>query len=1111
MGMASLEAALEYNAFISYSHAVDGKLAPALQSAVCRFALPWYRRAVIHIFCDRTDLSISPGLWSSIERALEQCAHFILLASPKAAASKWVRREIAFWLTQRSPDTLLIVLTEGGIAWDDIAKDFDWQNTDALPDSLAKIFGEEPLYLDLRSVSRDQHLTQDNTIFRDGVATLAALLRGRSKDELIGEDVLVRRRARRVAWSVGISLFVLTILLALSRQQLGQSLARSEREARIATAERLAAQSSGLLADYPQRALLLAVQGVHATDPDHVWRPTAHQALLNALNNCTGYGLGGHDSPVSALTISPDSHWLATASDTSIRLWDLAAEKPLAGPSLPIGEHLPWWTLTVSPDSRWLLAAAIRPVLWNLTDVDPRLTARELQIGGTRLLAVTFSPDGRWLAATIADGTTRVWDVTAGSHPVVLHDHKEGTEIVKITPDGKWLVTAGAESTHMWSFPPNDSATPPIILQQGRHCHMVLVSADSRWLAQQTLSGGVEVWDLRAPEIQRMGVILAEGTGSLAESFMMSPDGRWLAAKNSGEPARVWDLMADVPGGRSFRLNNSREKLLAITSQALFTIDSGGTLRVSRLTDKQPWESPKVLPLSIGDVQSSVVSPDNNWLLLTGARTSLLLRNHTERAWRLRGYEGGVVGAAFSPDGRWLAVAGHDRATRLWPLDPDGPPRPCSTALKAAGDITRIAISSDGRWLVGSGRNSDGVPTTHLWSLAPGQHELRGVELPTDAEETTAVAFSPDNRWLVIGGQNGSSRIWDVRGEEATNWLVLHGSGIGHVKYILFSKDSHWLAESFALGTVAGLWETADFDFGDADKLKAPAGFLPHHALITSMAISTDSRWLATGDSGGTARLWPIKGGRLQEEAVLSFNDHRRIDQIYISPRNRWLVAAGTQVVPKCTHGDDECGPYTSPVVSEGSIKLWDLTVSARRHQAVELSVNLFIDGLLITPNDRWLLTYGSTGGHAKLMTVGEKLSAQGILPGKTELQAFDLYAPEIAASKVLLGRYDGMISCTGMSSDGHWLAAGSLDGSVRIWDLLSSDIPGSVVELGSHSGSVYSLAFTPDGKHLATGGADGKVVLWSIEHDALLECARQAVGRNLDADEWRQYFADTR
>lgn len=36
--------AMAYDAFISYSHAADGRLAPAVQAALPRLAKPWYRR-----------------------------------------------------------------------------------------------------------------------------------------------------------------------------------------------------------------------------------------------------------------------------------------------------------------------------------------------------------------------------------------------------------------------------------------------------------------------------------------------------------------------------------------------------------------------------------------------------------------------------------------------------------------------------------------------------------------------------------------------------------------------------------------------------------------------------------------------------------------------------------------------------------------------------------------------------------------------------------------------------------------------------------------------------------------------------------------------------------
>src|ERR1700686_361087 len=91
-------AATPYDAFISYSHAKDKALAAALQSAMQRLGKPWYRRRALRLFRDDTSLSASPHLWPSIEKALGQSRFLILMASPEAAASRWVNQELAWWL-----------------------------------------------------------------------------------------------------------------------------------------------------------------------------------------------------------------------------------------------------------------------------------------------------------------------------------------------------------------------------------------------------------------------------------------------------------------------------------------------------------------------------------------------------------------------------------------------------------------------------------------------------------------------------------------------------------------------------------------------------------------------------------------------------------------------------------------------------------------------------------------------------------------------------------------------------------------------------------------------------------------------------------------------------
>ena len=104
----------DYNAFISYSHAADEQLAQALQTALQRFAKPWIRRRALRVFRDDTGLSVNAALWPSIQSALDGSQYFILLASPEAARSEWVNKEVARWLELGRGSRLLPAVTAGG-------------------------------------------------------------------------------------------------------------------------------------------------------------------------------------------------------------------------------------------------------------------------------------------------------------------------------------------------------------------------------------------------------------------------------------------------------------------------------------------------------------------------------------------------------------------------------------------------------------------------------------------------------------------------------------------------------------------------------------------------------------------------------------------------------------------------------------------------------------------------------------------------------------------------------------------------------------------------------------------------------------------------------------
>ena len=197
-----------YDAFISYSHVKDKPIAAALQAAVQKLGKPWYRRRALRVFRDDASLSATPHLWPTIQQALAESRFLIVLASPEAAASPWVTKEVAYWLEHKNAETLLIAVTDGRPVWDNAARDFDWSAAPPLPPVLAGHLADEPKWVDL-SAYREGANPRDAK-FIELAADFAAAIHGIPKDDLLSQEVRQQRRSLTLAWSAAATLVVVT-------------------------------------------------------------------------------------------------------------------------------------------------------------------------------------------------------------------------------------------------------------------------------------------------------------------------------------------------------------------------------------------------------------------------------------------------------------------------------------------------------------------------------------------------------------------------------------------------------------------------------------------------------------------------------------------------------------------------------------------------------------------------------------------------------------------------------------------------------------------------------------------------------------------------------------
>ncbi|TVQ42021.1 MAG: serine/threonine protein kinase, partial [Gloeocapsa sp. DLM2.Bin57] len=75
-------------------------------------------------------------------------------------------------------------------------------------------------------------------------------------------------------------------------------------------------------------------------------------------------------------------------------------------------------------------------------------------------------------------------------------------------------------------------------------------------------------------------------------------------------------------------------------------------------------------------------------------------------------------------------------------------------------------------------------------------------------------------------------------------------------------------------------------------------------------------------------------------------------------------------------------------------------------------------------------------------------------------------------------------VNSVNYSPDGHFLASGSNDNTIKIWSIATGE---EIRTLIGHSSSVKSVVYSPDGNYLASGSSDKTIKIWEVETGKLI------------------------
>lgn len=1071
---------MPYKAFISYSHAADGLLAPTLQSALHRFAKPFYRLRAIRVFRDKTSLRLTPELWPLIQSALGESEYFLLLASPEAAESPWVESEVDEWLRLKhgSLDKFLIVLTAGEIAWESAANDFDWAATSALPTNLRGKFKQEPLYSDLRWAKKATDLSLRNPQFLEEIGAIGATLHGKAKDELVGQDVRQHRVFKLVSGVVALLLLALAVGASAAayyangqRKVAVKQTLEAQRQSRIAIEaadrERAAAQKEREARDREEQQRIKAEQAADkeklARENETKQRRKAEQATENEkVARLQAEERRKEAERQSKIAFSRE---LASNANSQLNV-NTELSALLAIEAVKVSR--------TAQSEEALRQAAFESRLKAVMKVyDGSIAVSDLPYGNheSYVSDAVFSPDGRYVVTASYDAKPRVWEAQTGRVVATMEGNEDAISHAEFSPDARLVLTIGNSGARLWETQTGKLVRAMQHVEQYRGANSEKVayatfSPDGRYIVTAGNDHTARIWETATGK----NIAVMQGHSGAVKHAVFSPDGRYVATASDDKTARVWEALtgkevATLSGDQDHacdQRNNvlscgHRDRVLSVA----FSPD--GKLVVTASLDKtaRVWEVDTAKPIAIlggqaGAVRTAIFSPKGDFILTASD-------DGTARVWEtgtnkviaeLRGHTASLSKAAFSPDGKYIVTAGTDGTARVWEAsfpvkgeEEEAVENDPTLAVPAqvrwrslgvlrghSGALLSATFSPDGEYIATA--SVDG--TARVWEASFPQNleQLHG-----DATQVVKAAFSPDGKYLATADHDDHIRVWEVH--TGRNVALLHEDDEADWS-VEFSPGGKFLVTA-AEGNF--VWQTGTWrNVFKRDGLRKDIGGFSwddHYALVAGNVFETNT-WQKVFDlSEKESRFLP--GGKLISSTLDG-------GKTLVREVGTWRIVTELPVVPASFSPDGELF-LTRPNEEQPTEQVWE-TRTGR-----ELAV-LPEGGNWWSPDSRFVVSMEDD----RRVRVWDVRTGRGV----AELTEYG----DVKQS----GRSKLRVNSIAFSPDSKLLLTANNDMTARLWEVGTGK---EVMALRGHQKEVMSAAFSPDGKLVVTVSDDRTMRVW--------------------------------
>jgi WD40 repeat protein len=554
--------------------------------------------------------------------------------------------------------------------------------------------------------------------------------------------------------------------------------------------------------------------------------------------------LKGHTDPIYSIAIAPGGPFVATGSfDRTIRLWDLATGKEARSLGGKNGHQNQVLSLAFSPAADLLASGGSDNVvkLWELPATKPTATFAHT----SAVTRAAVAPDGKTTATAHADGAIKLWSLPEGKPGETLAGHTGSVTGIAFTANGQSLVSVGEDRTlRYW----NVAKAEPLAVVGAAVAEITGLGVSPGAVVTASADGLLQFWPTQpATGKPYLPTRQVSDPSSIGVSLAVMTNGSHVLTAGKSGGVAVWNVGSGV-----------KERTLDVAAPvvALAASKNNQLVAVAHGTDHQ------VTLFNFGDgtVVGKLKSPARVLDLTFHPNNSVLtaaLADNRAVAWGVAldpgqppppefgrpvqdfPHPATVRAVAYSGDGGILLTASEDKLARAWKPASDQPVK----SLQHPNLVDAVAFDKSGTF-VATGCH-DGI--LRVWDVSKGQ-ATKTINAHTQPQPSAvyAVAWTPDGKQLVTGSYDRSIKFWDTDSGKLAR-EIKPGTERPPTDPKLFASAPA------LIGTLAGVPLSTPPEPGHIDQ-------------VFTLAFTKDGRFLASGSSDRTVKLWdPTIGKHIRD------------------------------------------------------------------------------------------------------------------------------------------------------------------------------------------------------------------------------------------------------